>query len=146
MWHGFALRIAIAVLALVMPCLTAGAAGAENAAVIGARFGVQPGQTRFVLDLTAPTRFEVSLAVDPYRVVIDLPDVEWQIAATTAGRGLISAVRYGPAKPGVARVVLDLREPAVVAQSFTLVPQGDAAHRVVIDLRPASRDEFMAAA
>jgi N-acetylmuramoyl-L-alanine amidase len=146
MWHRFGLRIALAVLVLAPPCLIARPAGAENTAVIGARIGAQPGQTRFVLDLTAPVKFDVFLAADPYRAVIDLPDVEWRVAPTTEGRGLISAVRYGPAKPGTSRVVLDLTEPAVVAKSFTLSPHGDGAHRVVIDLRPASRDEFMAAA
>jgi N-acetylmuramoyl-L-alanine amidase len=143
MWHGIGLRIALAGLAVAAPCLIATPAGAENAAVIGARIGAQPGQTRFVLDLSAPAKFDVFLAVDPYRAVIDLPNVEWRIASTTEGRGLISAVRYGPAKPGMSRVVLDLAEPAVVAKSFALGPHGDAAHRVVIDLRPASRNEFM---
>jgi len=146
MWHGFGLRIALAVLAMGAPCLIAIPAGAESAAVIGARFGAQPDQTRFVLDLTSPAKFEIFLAGDPYRAVIDLPDVEWHLAATTEGKGLISVVRYGPAKPGTSRVVLDLREPAVVAKSFTLPPHGEAPYRVVVDLRPASREEFMAAA
>jgi N-acetylmuramoyl-L-alanine amidase len=146
MWQGFGLRIALAGLILAVPCLDVTPAHAEAAAVIGTRIGAQPGQTRFVLDLTAPAKFDVFLAAEPYRAVIDLPNVEWRVAAATDGRGLISAVRHGPIKPGTSRVVLDLAEPAVIAKSFTLPPHGDAAHRVVIDLRPASRDEFLAAA
>ena len=146
MWQALGPRIALAVLAMAAPCLMAPPAGAENAAVIGARFGAQSDQTRFVLDLTAPAKFEIFLAGDPYRAVIDLPNVEWRIAATTEGKGLISAVRYGPAKPGTSRVVLDLTGPAVVTKSFTLPQQSDAAYRVVIDLRSSSREEFMAAA
>jgi len=129
MWKGLGPRIALAVLAMAAPCLIAPPADAENAAVIGARFGAQSDQTRFVLDLTAPAKFEVFLAGDPYRAVIDLVGVEWRIAATTEGKGLIAAVRYGPAKLGTSRVVLDLTGPAVVTRSFTLPQQSDAAYR-----------------
>jgi N-acetylmuramoyl-L-alanine amidase len=134
-------------LAMAAFCLVPIPAQADGPAVLGARIGEQPGQTRFVLDLTGPARFEVFLVPDPYRAVVDLPEVDWRMpAATIEGRGLISAMRYGLFRPGTSRVVLDLTAPAVVAKSFTLPPRGDAAHRVVIDLRPVSREEFLAEA
>jgi len=146
MWQGFRPGIAASALATAALCLSIVPARAENTAVIGARIGEQPGQTRFVLDLTGPAKFEVFLVPDPYRAVVDLSEVEWRMpAAAVPGHGLISAMRYGLFKPGTSRVVLDLTGPALVAKSFTLTPRGDAGHRVVIDLRPASREEFMAA-
>ena len=46
---------------------------------------------------------------DPYRVVIDIPQVSFQLppGVGTAGRGLIKAFRYGLVMPGGSRIVFD---------------------------------------
>ena len=54
-------------------------------------------QTRFILDLDKPVQFRAFALADPYRVVVDLPQVNFQLpaGAGTAGRGLVKAFRYG---------------------------------------------------
>jgi N-acetylmuramoyl-L-alanine amidase len=121
-------------------------ASADVPTVIGARIGEQGGITRFVLDLTAPAPFEVFLAPEPYRAVVELPEVEWRLSNGAFSRGLITGLRYGVLKPGTSRAVIDLAGPAAVAKSFTLPPHGEAGHRIVIDLKPSTREEFLAAA
>ncbi|MDA1098775.1 MAG: N-acetylmuramoyl-L-alanine amidase [Proteobacteria bacterium] len=104
------------------------------------------GKTRVVLDLSATLEFLVFALADPYRIVLDLPDIGWQVPAGTAQRkgGLIAGLRYGHFQQGNARVVLDLTGPGVVAKSFLLPAAEGYGPRLVIDIKPASRQAFMA--
>ncbi|MBK8161149.1 MAG: N-acetylmuramoyl-L-alanine amidase [Rhodospirillaceae bacterium] len=114
-------------------------------AVTDAKLGVEPDLTRVVLDLTAETGFKVFALADPFRVVIDLDEVEWQIPAgrKLQGRGLVAAMRYGLFKVGTSRIVLDLAAPAQVAQ-VTLVEKTDSLpRRLLIDLKPTDDVSFM---
>ncbi|MFX4813590.1 AMIN domain-containing protein, partial [Acinetobacter baumannii] len=62
-----------------------------------ARLAGDAKQTRFVLDLDKPITHRAFVLADPYRVVIDIPQVSFQLPAGvgTAGRGLVRAFRYG---------------------------------------------------
>ncbi|MEE8334677.1 MAG: N-acetylmuramoyl-L-alanine amidase [Alphaproteobacteria bacterium] len=107
------------------------------------RVGDYPAKTRFVLDLTAPVRFDVFTLANPYRVVIDLPEVGWKIRPGSAPRSrLIRGYRLGLFQPGNSRVVIDVARPVVVAKAFLLPPGDKRAHRLVIDLKPVSRSAF----
>ena len=126
--------------------MAAAAGAAEDAKVSGVRLGVHPDKTRFVLDLSGPLDFKVFLLADPYRVVIDLPEVAWEAEDPVPGSdvGLIKGFRYGLFAPGTFRVVLDLDGPAKVKHSM-LLPAGDGqGPRLVLDLAPQSREDFMA--
>ena len=46
-------------------------------AVVDARLGIHPDKTRFVLELSDAVSFTVSMAADPYRIIVDLPDLAW---------------------------------------------------------------------
>ena len=71
------------------------------------------GRTNFTLDLSAGVRAEIFSLADPYRVVIDLPDVAFRLPpeAGRRGTGLVSAYRFGLFAEGKARIVLDTRGP-----------------------------------
>src|SRR6185295_10434643 len=79
-------------------------------------------RTRFILDLDKNIPFRAFALADPYRVVVDLPQVTFQLAsgAGTAGRGLIKAFRYGLVMPGGSRIVFDLAGPARIEKSYVL--------------------------
>ena len=64
-------------------------------------------RTRFILDLDKNIPFRAFALADPYRVVVDLPQLTFQLAsgAGTAGRGLIKAFRYGLVMPGGSRKI-----------------------------------------
>ena len=79
-------------------------------------------QTRFVLDLDQPILFHAFPLADPYRVVLDLPQVSFHLppGIGSAGRGLIKAFRYGLVMPGGSRIVFDLTGPAKITNVSVL--------------------------
>ena len=98
--------------------------------------------TRLTLETAQPLRYNLLSLKNPDRLVLDLEDVEPErVQELLAGKILpidpyIAAARVGRFKPGVARLVLDLKE-AVKPQIFVLAPVGDYGHRLVLDLYPA---------
>ncbi|MBV16039.1 MULTISPECIES: N-acetylmuramoyl-L-alanine amidase [Thalassospira] len=124
-----------------------GTALADSAKVLGARLGVYPDYTRFVIDLDRNVDFTYFLLPDPYRIIIDMPEIDWSAPPgnVTSGGGLISGLRYGLFKPGTFRVVLDVAEPSLVSKIFSLPASADKPNRLVVDLTPAKREAFMEA-
>ena len=119
-------------------------AGALSPNVDGMRVGVYDTRTRFVVDLDRSATFSVFTLSDPYRVVVDLPEVTWSLPLKRVSGGLIARLRFGLLKPGVSRIVLDVEGPVRVLKSFLLAPSGALRHhRLVIDLVPTDRKTFM---
>ena len=111
--------------------------------VLGARIGPGKTTTRLVLDLNAPVSFSAFTLEKPYRVVIDLPAVTWRLdPLRTPKGGLVRAFRYGHFRDSVSRVVLDVSKPVAIAKSFTLRPKRGRIHRLVVDLRAVTAEEF----
>ena len=52
-----------------------------------ARLAGDSKQTRFILDLDKPIQFRAFALADPYRVVVDIPQVSFKLAAGTGRRG-----------------------------------------------------------
>src|SRR6202044_3694479 len=78
-----------------------------------ARVGGDESQTRFVMDLDRKIDLHVFTLADPYRVVVDIPQVTFQLPphAGDDGRGLVKAFRFGLGMPGGARMAFDLLKP-----------------------------------
>lgn len=136
------LRAACILLALVATS-TAHAAQAEPT-VTNARIGENGNTTRFVLDMTEGASFQVMTLADPYRLVVELPPIRWQLSADTLAveHGLIGYVRFGQYQPDVSRVVLDLTAPAYVRDTTLIPPRNGYQYRLVVDLEPVSREAF----
>jgi N-acetylmuramoyl-L-alanine amidase len=102
-------------------------------------------QTRFVLDLDKAIQFRAFALADPYRVVVDIPQVNFQLpaGAGTAGRGLIKAFRYGLVMPGGSRIVFDLTGPARIAKSYVLDAANGQPSRLVVELEEVDRTTFV---
>ena len=111
----------------------------------GARLAGDSKQTRFVLDLDKTIQFSAFALADPYRVVVDLPQVSFQLASGTgtAGRGLIKAFRYGLVMPGGSRIVFDLTGPAKIANSYVLDAANGQPPRLVLELEQVDRTSFV---
>jgi len=111
----------------------------------GARLAGDSKQTRFVLDLDKTVQFSAFALADPYRVVVDMPQVSFQLAAGigTAGRGLIKAFRYGLVMPGGSRIVFDLTGPAKIANSYVLDAANGQPPRLVLELEQIDRTSFV---
>lgn len=132
-------------LLILLFAATAGAASANRAGemrVIG-----DAARTRFVVDLEKNPDFGVLRLTNPYRLVIDMPDVAFEEPAEPGeGRGLISDYRYGLIAPGKARIVLDLTGPVQVVNTFVLDPVPPEPARLVVDVVPTTSPEFETAA
>ncbi|GEC15903.1 N-acetylmuramoyl-L-alanine amidase [Nitrobacter winogradskyi] len=101
-------------------------------------------QTRFVLDLDRKIGLRAFLLSDPYRVVIDTPQVSFHLApkAGEAGRGLIKAFRYGLVMPGGSRIVFDLAGPAKIGKAYVLDAANGQPSRLVVELEAVDRAAF----
>jgi N-acetylmuramoyl-L-alanine amidase len=148
-------RIAFGLLGLM--CAGAFCARAEPASPAGSgdvpvasdvRIGGDAKQTRFVVDLSQKVDIHPFTLPDPYRVVIDLPQVTFQFPdrAGERGRGLVKAFRYGLVMAGGSRIVLDATGPVRVEKAFVLDASDSQPARLVLDLVPASREAFLRAA
>src|SRR5206468_1246786 len=100
-------------------------------------------RTRFVLDLSINVQFRAFELADPYRVVIDLPQVTFHLASEVPGRGLIKAFRYGLVMPGGSRIVFDLAGPARSEKSTMLEAANGQPPRLVIELEAVDRTAFV---
>jgi N-acetylmuramoyl-L-alanine amidase len=110
-----------------------------------ARLAGDSKQTRFVLDLDKAIPFRAFALADPYRVVVDIPQVSFQLAAGTgaAGRGLVKAFRYGLVMPGGSRIVFDLTGPARIAHSYVVDAANGQPPRLVLEFEEVDRATFV---
>jgi len=109
------------------------------------RLGGDDKQTRFVIDLTQKVDVAAFTLADPYRVVIDLPQVTFKLPAKEGehGRGLVKAFRYGLIMQGGSRIVLDTKGPVRVDKAFALSAAAGQPARLVLDLVATDRDSFL---
>jgi len=110
-----------------------------------ARLGGDETQTRFVMDFSRKIDLRAFTLADPYRVVIDIPQVVFQLPpkAGESGRGLIKAFRFGLVMQGGSRLVFDLAKPARIEKAFVVDPTESAPARLVLDLAPTDREAFL---
>ncbi|PZA11849.1 N-acetylmuramoyl-L-alanine amidase [Rhodopseudomonas palustris] len=158
----FVLFSALVACAAALFCLTPAAvvaATAEPAAsaavpvaasfptVSDARVAGDDKQTRLIVDFDQKVPLRAFALADPYRVVIDLPQINFRLpkGAGEDGRGLIKAFRYGLVMPGGSRIVLDLTGPVKIAKTEMLDPANGQPARLVIDLETIDRDAFVQA-
>ncbi len=107
------------------------------------RFSEREGHTRLVLELSQNVDFSLFRLADPYRIVIDLPELDWAVG-NPKPVGLVKAVRFGLFQAGDARMVVDLAGPADIKNAFVLPATGETPFRFVVDLETMDRAKYMA--
>ena len=109
------------------------------------RLGGDDAQTRLIIDLSRKIDVRTFTLANPYRVVMDMPQVTFQFPPKVgeAGRGLIKAFRFGLVMQGGSRMVIDLARPAQVDMAFVLDPIHDQPARLVLHLTAIDREAFM---
>jgi N-acetylmuramoyl-L-alanine amidase len=144
----------LAALALYAPCLSIVQPAMAQPAVADAfpmatdvRLAGDDKATRFVLDLDKKIEVRAFALANPYRVVLDIPQVSFQLPGQlgSAGRGLIKAFRYGLVMPGGSRVVMDLTGPARIDKAYVMDAANDQPARLVVELSKTDRNSFMQA-
>ena len=103
-------------------------------------------QTRFILDLDRKIDARAFVLGDPYRVVVDIPQVTLNLTPGVGkeGRGLIRAFRYGLVMPGGSRVVFDLTGPARIEKTYVIDAANGQPARLVVELAAVERSAFKA--
>jgi len=140
--------LAAGVVALILLHFAAPARAGEN--VIAARLWPSPEYTRLTLETRREIKYALFSVADPERLVLDLEGVEFGPTFETLQQHLrpedpfISQLRAGRNRPGVVRVVLELKR-VVRAQAFTLRPIAQYGHRLVLDLYPLVPPDPLAA-
>jgi N-acetylmuramoyl-L-alanine amidase len=141
-------RATLRALSMILAVITLVAALAWPAqarpTVVDVRLGVHPDKTRFVMEVTDPVDFRVFTLPDPYRVVVDFPEMTWYDSAnqTSGTAGSVLNFRYAPYRPGTMRLVLEVAGPVRVREAFMLPPRDGKQPRFVLDLEPASAAVF----
>jgi len=148
-----ALRTASAILCAMLSSVLAmaapdGAALAQSGAypiATDVRLAGDAAQTRFVMDLSHKIDLHAFTLADPYRVVVDIPQVVFRLPpkAGESGRGLVKAFRFGLMMEGGSRIVLDLAKPARVQKAFVMEAEAGDPARLVLDLAATDRVSFL---
>jgi N-acetylmuramoyl-L-alanine amidase len=127
------------ILSLILLMTVAHAQAATT--VTAARVWPSAEYTRITLESAKPITHKMVMLKNPDRLVLDLDDVELGPALKTltdkilSGDPYIKQVRVGNFKPGVVRMVVDLKS-EIKAEIFQLPPAGEYKHRLVLDIYP----------
>jgi N-acetylmuramoyl-L-alanine amidase len=121
----------------------------NSAIVVGtdAQVTVEADRVRLSIALSAPVAVDAYSLSGPDRIIIDLPEINFQIAATVGkkAKGFVPGFRFGLIAPGRSRIVLDLSEPAEIVSAQVVEKRGGFGE-LVIDLRRTDRASFTALA
>jgi N-acetylmuramoyl-L-alanine amidase len=105
-------------------CLALGPSLAASPPIaVGAKLVDEGGPAKLTFDLSAPVEARVFSMADPDRIIIDIPEVNFQLdpalGRAPQGRSLgaiVKSYRFGLFGPGKSRIVIDLAAPARVTR------------------------------
>jgi N-acetylmuramoyl-L-alanine amidase len=145
-----ALKAAAAGLTLLVTRVgfAAGEPGATS--LVAVRVWPADDYTRVTLEGSGPPKYSHLMLRNPDRLVVDLEGVEFDsVLASLPGKiadgdPYIKLIRAGRYKPGVVRIVVELKS-EVLPQVFTLPPVADYGYRLVLDLYPLEPADPLAA-
>jgi N-acetylmuramoyl-L-alanine amidase len=121
-----------------------------HATVTSTRIWPARDYTRLTIESKNALRYTLFAVKNPERLVLDLEGTDLSPALAelhgkvTDGDPYIEKLRVGRNRPGVLRLVLDLKT-EVNAQAFALPPIAEYGHRLVLDLHPLVAPDPLAA-
>ncbi|MDB5852900.1 MAG: N-acetylmuramoyl-L-alanine amidase [Herminiimonas sp.] len=126
---------------LLLSILVPGAA--QAAQILAVRVWPAEDYTRVTLENDSNLKASHFLVKNPERMVVDIegidlnPALKSLVAKIQSNDPYIRQVRVGQNRPGVVRLVFDLKE-EVKPQLFSLPPIGEYRHRLIFDLYPVN--------
>ena len=144
-WAFLGILLATGALAAERPPAPPNASADSLPLATDARLGGDESQTRFVMDFSRKIELRAFTLADPYRVVVDIPQVIFQLPpkAGESGRGLIKAFRFGLVMQGGSRLVFDVSKPVRIEKAFVVDPTDGPPARLVLELAPTDREAFL---
>lgn len=136
-------------LRLILLCGAGLSAWVQASELTATRLWPSPEYTRITLESTQPIAHKYFQLSGPDRLVVDLEGVapgarldELQ-KQLSAGDPYVAAIRSGLNRPGVTRLVIELKT-AIKPSVFQLQPLGEYGHRLVLDLYPQQELDALA--
>jgi N-acetylmuramoyl-L-alanine amidase len=101
-----------------------------------------------ILDLSRRIDMRAFTLAEPYRVVIEIPQVNFKLPpnASDQAQGVIKAFRYGLVMSGQSRIVVDLTGPVRVTKAVVLDAADGHPAQMVVDMAAVDRETFLRAA
>lgn len=98
------------------------------------RYGVHDNKNRLVIELSEKHEFRSFMLSGPYRMVVDLPHFQWNIAGMPIDPNAgVTSIRKGELSAGISRIVFDLSGPNTIQAAFMLPDSKTGGQRLVID-------------
>ncbi len=122
---------------------------ARAAQIVAVRVWPAADYTRVTLENDSQLKATHFTIRDPHRLVVEVegvdldPKLKSLVAKIQSNDPYIAQVRVGQNRPGVVRLVFDLKE-EVLPQVFTLDPVGEYKHRLIFDLYPVTAPDPIA--
>ena len=134
------------VLSGLLGCASALAASPAEPVALSAQLTGDASRTILSLDLSHPVAYKVFALDNPYRVVIDMPAVEFRLpkAAGLQGLGVVGNYRYGQVGPGHSRLVINTTGPVLVESAGILSKDGESSAIFKIALAATDAATFLA--
>jgi N-acetylmuramoyl-L-alanine amidase len=131
-------------LAMAFSLIFSGGAVAKDAIAIAARVTGDSHKTRFEADLSKAVGYSVYVLTNPYRVVIDMSGVNFDLPPGTGRKstGLVSSFRYGMVEEGKSRIMIDTNGPVLITKSQAISANGKKPARILVDLVETSQAAF----
>lgn len=129
--------------ALILSLSPLAGAAARNPSILAVRVWPAADYTRVTLEHDAPLKFTQFTLENPDRLVVEIEGVEFNgvleglAGKVSADDPYIKLLRAGRFKPGVVRLVMELKAKAA-PQVFQLKPVGEYGHRLVLDVYPVN--------
>jgi N-acetylmuramoyl-L-alanine amidase len=132
------------VLMLLCGLVAAASGAAAESEVSEVRISRHEALTRISIGLSAAVQYRAHVLGAPYRVIVDLPPVKWQLGRDAqVSAALVTGWRFGALSQSTMRIVFDVSHPVRIQKTFALPPKDKALEwRLVIDLERISKDEF----
>lgn len=133
-------------LAALLAAAVGPAAGAEPNQLRYLRIGSHDPLTHVVIEADGPFCADLGLSAEPWRLAIDLPELAGP-RPSVVPRGVVAGSAWvGAGASAVAtRVLLDLRQPVRVVDTFVVAPGDGKGYRRVVKLEPIGARDFPAA-
>lgn len=126
---------------LILSVAPLAGAAVRQPSVLSVRVWPAADYTRVTLEHDAPLKFSHFTVENPDRLVVDIEGVEFNSVLDSLARKVttddpyIKLLRAGRFKPGVVRLVMELKT-KVNPQVFEVKPVGEYGHRLVLDVYP----------
>lgn len=126
---------------LALACVVAPAMAQSEIPIAAARVWPAPDYTRITLEAPQPIRHLLMTLKNPERLVVDLENVALSATLSSLADKIsandlyVKSLRVGQFKPGVVRLVFDLKT-EIKPQALALLPIANYGHRLALDLYP----------